>query len=112
MEKAFRCSLCLTVFNNTDHRAFILSCGHSHCFEFINHFLDEESDFLLKRIKCSICKTISVYSDIEDITRNFGIESYGKNKDILKTSIQIRRKVNKFLVVTNAVGKPTGLRKN
>ena len=79
MEKAFTCPSCLTVFNS-EHKAYILKCGHSCCATFIDKCLEDVVEGNShKMIECSLCKKNSIYGNgKKDIPRNYAAEEFGK----------------------------------
>ena len=62
MDKAFRCSICLTVFDS-NHKAFILNCGHSYCSAYIDKSLKYVEGTAKQTITCALCKDVSVYDN-------------------------------------------------
>ena len=68
MDEAYRCPTHLTLFNDTDHIAYGLKCGHSHCNEVIEAVHKVEQAPLPYTVNCPSCRNTSRYTNRQEIS--------------------------------------------
>ena len=88
MSDNYSCSVHRTLFNEDDHRPYVLHCGHSICMEVIRTLRTGHRAQAFS-VNCPICREDNNYLDENNIKRNFHFGAYGALENSLRTKREI-----------------------